>query len=376
MLPYFLNADGKYDPKLYNQVSNADKESLKNDIAKQLTWQRFRDDMFGSSEKLGDYTLFGLKSSEKESSFLASLSEEKRSFDTISFNKSDYPESEIKKFASENADLFDTYSLSMLTIKDESQVKKVFTQLTNNEITFEDAISEYSEKYYTDGDGKVTENFAYQIKENLEKEEDFTKISSLVKDSTSEIIKTNTGYSIYKCTGEKASANFEDAATIDAVKKYITTNKSNLIEEFFMEKANAFIADAKAENFANAAKKAGIEVVTLPAFPLNYGDISIADKLDASSAPAFANASSNENFLEKAFTMKVNDISEATVMGNYITVFHLTSIQNDKSDEAKISKINEELNSYDENSAQSALLSSSKVENKVSDVYFNKFLQR
>ena len=167
MLPYFLNADGKYDPKLYSQVSNADKESLKSDISKQLVWQRFSDDNFGSSKKLGEYEFFGLKSSEKETSFLASLNEEKRSFDTVSFDKSAYPESEVKKFGTENLDLFTSYSLSMITVKEEAQAKKLAGQLTNNEITFDDAVSEYSEKYYTDGNGKVKENFTYQIKENL-----------------------------------------------------------------------------------------------------------------------------------------------------------------------------------------------------------------
>ena len=111
MLPYFLNAEGKYDPKIYNQVSNADKESLKNNIAKQLVWQRFSDDTFGSSEMLGDYTFYGIKSSEKETAFLASINQEKRSFDTVSFDKSSYPESEVKK-SHQRTSLFSTLTAS------------------------------------------------------------------------------------------------------------------------------------------------------------------------------------------------------------------------------------------------------------------------
>ena len=376
MLPYFLNSEGKYDPKLYNQISNADKESLKTSISKQLVWQRFYDDTFGSSEKLGDYAFYGIKSSENENTFIASMGEEKRSFDTVSFDKSSYPESEIKKFGTENLSLFDTYSLSMITVKEEAQAKKILGQLNNSEITFEDAITEYSEKYYTDGDGKVKENFAYQIKENLEKEEDFAKVEALAKDALSEILKTNTGYSIYKCTGEKTSANIEETATFDAVKNYITTNKQSMVNDFFTEKAKTFVANAKIDGFDAAAKKAELEVASISAFPLNYGDVSIADKLDSSNAKAFANASSNEEFLEKAFSMKVNDISEPMTLGNFITVFQLTGIQNEKADEAKLAKLTEETTNYDQNGAQSALLSSKKVENNVADVYFNKFMSR
>lgn len=374
MLPYFLNADGKYDPKIYSKISNSDKESLKNDITKQLIWQRFNDDTFGSSKKLGNYEFFGLKSSENETSFLASINEEKRTFNTVSFNKADYPESEVKAFAQDNLNLFETYSLSMITVKDEAQAKKLSGQLANNEITFDDAVTEYSEKYYTDGNGKVKENYAYQIKANLADAEDFAKVTSLAKDSLSDVIKTNTGYSIYKCTGDKTAANLEETAVLDAVKNYIKTNESKRIDDYFITKANNFIAKAKLEGFESAAISSEVETVTIPAFPLNYGNVSLADRLNADDAKAYAYANTNEDFLSKAFAMKINDISEPMVMNNYVTVFQLTGIQNDKADEAALSKIKPETQDYDQNGSQTVLLSSAKVENNVMAVYSNKFL--
>lgn len=74
--------------------------------------------------------------------------------------------------------------------------------------------------------------------------------------------------------------------------------------------------------------------------------------------------------------MKLNDISEPMVMSNYVTVFQLKGIQNDKATEESTSKIKAEVIDYDQSDAQSALLSSSKVENNVADVYFNKFLSK
>lgn len=380
MLPYFLDSEGKYDPKLYNQISAKDKESLKANISRQLVWERFNEDMFGSAKKLGKddaaYTLYGLKSSQKEIDFLSSLGEEKRSFDIVSFDKSEYPESEIKAYGTKNIDLFNTYSLSMLTVKEEAQAKKLLGQLTNNEITFEDAITEYSEKYYTDGDGKVTSNFAYQIKENLADDNDLSKITSLAKDSLSEIIKTNTGYSIYKCTGDSTKADIEESATYDAVKNYVNTNEKAMIDEYFTAKAKSFVESAKANGFTEAAKESGIEAVSISAFPLNYGDVSIADSIAAADVKALSNASTNEEFLKTAFSMKLKDISEPVTLGNYVSVFTLTGIQNDKATDEQVKKIKTSVSDYDENEAQTALLQSKKVVNNVADTYFNKYLSR
>lgn len=376
ILPYFLNADGKFDPKIYNQVSNADKESLKSNITEQLTLQRFSDDNFGSSKSLGGYTFYGLKSSEKESEFLASLNSEKRAFDTVAFDKSSYPVSEIKKFGEENIQLFDSYALSVITVKDETQAKKLQAQIANNEITFADAVTEYSEKYYSDGDGVVKQNFAYQIKENLENEDDFAQIQSLAKDSISPVIKTKRGYSIYQGGGEKTGADIEDSATLDVIKNYITTNKQDVIESYFTEKAKSFISRATISGFESAASEAGVEIASIPAFPLNYSNVSIASSLDSSKAKAFVNASTNEDFLKKAFSMKLGDISEPLSMGNYITVFKLTDIQHEKADDDASDVLKNEITSYDQSSAQSALLSSPKVENNVFMTYSNNFASR
>lgn len=379
MLPHLLNAEGKFDPKLYNKISNSDKEAMKSEISNQIIWNRFNSDMFGVSEKLGNYALYGIKTSDSEKDFLSSLSNEKRALKTAAFSKADYPEEEIRKFGTENASLFDSYSLSVITVKDESQAKKLFTQLTNNEIVFKDAVTEYSEKYYSDGDGVVKQNYAYQIKENLENESDFAKIDGLAKDAVSEVIKTNKGYSIFQGTGAKKTANFDDNAILDVVKNYITTNKQDLIESYFIEKAKNLIAEDKSRNDHGSYifdEKNGLTVGSIPAFSLNYGNLSIAGTFDESNAKAFTGASTNEDFLKKVFSMKKDEISEPMVMGNYITVFQVTDIQNEAASEEQIEKIASETAGYDQTAAQSALLSSPKVENNVAAVYFNKFLQQ
>lgn len=397
-LPFLLNSEGKYDPRLYAQISETDKKSIRSEIETMLIWKRYNNDVFGgekafgdfiaclgdyqtafyfdSTEKLGDTVFYGIKSSGNEAAFLASLGEEKRAFNAVAFDKSKYPEDEIRKFASENSGLFDSLQLSVITVKDEAQAKKLRAQITNNEITFEDGVSTYSEKYFSDGYGKIDQNFAYQIKDTLESEDDFIKIDSLKNDELSDVIKTSRAFSIFKCTGEKTKADFDDAAVLDAVKNYITANKPDIIESYFKNEADAFIAGAKADGFANAARKSGLDLFSIPAFPLNYGNISLLDKLDSSDARPFSGASSNEDFLTKAFSMREGEISEPLTLGNYIAVLNLTGIQNEKFGDEIGKELVAEAAGYDQSIALSVLLSSKKLENNVSDVYFNRILRR
>ncbi len=398
MLPLFLNGEGKYDPKFYNMLPNSTKESLKSEFTTMSIWKRFSNDMFGgtkyfgeyiaclqdyrtafdfnSAETVGDYALYGLKTNEKETGFLASLENEKRAFDAVAFDKNDYPLSEVKAFASSNKDLFDTYSLSVLTVKEESQAKKLRGQISNGEVTFKDAVTEYSEKYYGDGDGNLKENFAYQIKEDLENEADFDKIAALTKDGLSEVVKTNRGYSLFQCKGEKSSADFSDEATLEVVKTYIKSNKQDLIDAYFTEKAKAFASDAKSSGFDSAAATFGLEKVSIPAFALNYGNASLLGRFAANGSKAFSNASSNEEFLTKAFSMGVNEISEPLVMDNYITVFMLKSIEKAETNSEKADSIKAEIASYDQEEALTTLFSGSKVENNVISTYISKCMPR
>ncbi len=374
MLPYFTGADGKFDPKLYESVPEADRNSFRASISEQLTSSRFSEDYFGSAEQIGGNSIFGRKASEKEINFLKNMISEKRSFDLVSYNKLNYPDSEVKAFALENAAMFNKYSLSVITCNDESTAKKVAGQIANNEITFKDAVTSFSEKYYSNGEGKIIESYEYQIKENLDNSEDFAKISALKADEISPVIKTARGYSIYRCDGESVKADFDNADTLNSARTYISEKESGRIEDYFIDKANSFVTEATVSGFDKAADKEGLTLTSVPAFPLNYGDADIADRIPTENIKEFTYANSSENLLEKAFSLKLNEISEPVVLGNYIIVLKLTGIQKEEATSDTDSKIAISSLNYDQYDAQSTLLSSKKVENKVSDVYFNKIL--
>lgn len=375
ILPYF-SKDGKYDPVLYASYPESDKAALRNDIAKQLSYSRFAEDVFGSDSKVGGNSLFGTKKSSKEAAFLKDFAAAKKTFIIASFDKTSYPDSEIMAYAKENADNFNSYSLLIVTVKEEAQAKKLQKQITGNELTFEDAVKEYSEKYFGNGDGVIENKYEYQVKGIFDKSEDIAKVDGLKKDEVSEVIKTNEGYSIFKATEEKTTANLADETTFNAVKDYIKVNESGRIEEYFTAKANDFAKAAEGVDFVKTARTMGVKVSSTVKFPLNYGDLSIADKLPSEDEPALANASSNEFFLEKAFALKANEISEPVVNGNYILVVKNIAAENDEVSSEASEALQNELSEYDQTSAQSVILNSKKVENNVTTVYFNNYLKK
>ncbi len=371
-LPYFLDENGKYSPELARLYSDEQKEEIRTSIKASLVSKRFQDDLFGSSEELGGKSFFGLKTSDAERDFLSGFGAKKRSFGIISFNKSNYPDSEVMKFAEANKDTFEKFSLSAISFADEKTAEKVQKQLSSGEIKFEDAVKEeYSEKYFTDAEGKITASYKYQVKGILADEASLETIKALAKDAFSGVVKTSSGYTVFRKDGESTQADFNDKNTFDVVKKYITSNESGKIEDYFIETAKNVTADATLNGFDALDVSAidGAEKVTVPAFSLNYGGVSLADKLPTDTAKQLSSAVSNEAFWEKAFGMKVGSYSEPIVLGNYVVVLNCTGEETAEVAADKADTLKSDIQGYDQSAAQANLLDSDKVENNVWNAY-------
>ena len=376
MLQQFTDADGNYNAKLYNQYPDAYKKSLRDEIKRTLVLNRFSEDIFGTSFEMGGKKLFGLKSSQKEADFLASMGETKKSYELVAFSKSNYPESEVKKYVDENKDLFSKIPLSVITVDEEKIAKTLSKQLASSEITFENAVSEFSEKYYSDNDGVISANFKYQLKDTLEDAADLEKLVSLANGSYSQIINTKDGYSIFKKTGDVIQANSDDASIISAARSYITSYESGRVEDYFKAQASSFISDAKSKGFDDAAQELGLTIHDIPSFALNYGDTSMMAKVPYDAASELSSAGTNENFWEKIFAMNTNDISEPFVLGNNVIVMKMIGEEKNEKNDNVLETIKTESASYDQASASSAILSSKKVENNVMATYFNNFIKK
>ena len=371
ILPYFNDENGNYSSKAYKQTSDDVKRELQKSAQANLTANRFTDDNFGSnSERLNFTSLYGLINPQAEKDFVADMNKNQRAFKVAMFSKSDYPLEEKLKFANQNAAKFNKYDMMIITVEDKSVAETVAKRLANNELTFEDAVSEYSEKNYSSTEGKLTNTYQYQIENLLPNKEDLGKITGLAVGSVSEIIQTNVGYSIFKNNAEYVKADFNNEETQRTLTSYLNTYEANLIEDYFTAKASDFIKAAKADSFAGAAEKLSVKTNDIEAFPLNYGNVDVLKTLDTS-ADGMANAERNENFLKKAFALKLNELSEPFVLGNNIVVLQFTS---ETTSEENDVNINSFVN-YDETAATDAVMKSDKLENNFLSVYFENFMR-
>ncbi len=365
MLNYFLDSDGNYSADRYNAVSETDRNTLRNDITRSLTFARFYEDVFGSQTKLGETSLYGIKTSEAESSYLNSFGSTKRSFDLVAFDTNEYPEEEVKAFAEKNSELFEKYDLSVISFKDESQAKKVLAQLKNNEVTFADAVTEYSEKYYSGSDGKSNSTYEYQLKQIISDAQQLKSIVELTQDSLSDIVKTSNGYSVFKADGAKASFIFDDTSK-SIVKSYINNYETSLKETYYTNRAADFKNATLTDGFDGACISFNVTKESIPAFAINYGNTPVADSLPQD-IKALATASTNENFLTKAFSLKDGEVSEPISLGDYVVVIKMTGEQKD---EVTTEDYTSTVQNFDQSSANSALFASDKVVNDFSKVYF------
>lgn len=374
MLRYFLDENGNYSQKLYKQTPASQIAKIQNDAENSLALARYSNDVFGQKNAFANETFFGTKQSSAELAFLKSFGETQRSFSLASFNLNNYPETEKFSYGKAHAEKFSKFSLAIISTTDKSKANTVVKRLQNNEITFADAVGEYSDKNYSADDGTLSSayTYAWQLEALLKNKADIEKIASLKKDAHSDAIELQNGFAIFSCKEEMQNANFEASETIAAVGSYLQTNEAGIIEDYFTKRANDFAEAARKNNFQVACKQFSVSEKTLDAFPLNYGSASIANSLDTS-VEGLANADTNENFLKKAFALSANEISEPIVNGNYILVLQMKeskTVPNTESD----SSIKNQIETYDNEASQHALMKDKKLTNNLSEVFQKYFL--
>ena len=372
--PYFYDENGKFSSKLYKQADPSSVENLRKNIENSLYTSRFHDDMFGSSSDfLGIDNLYGVKIAEPELNFFQSYGTEKRGFNMVAYKKADFPEEEVLKYAANNKAKFINYDLTVITVEDKSTADKVAKRISKEEITFEDAVSEYSENSYSNTEGKLTSSYQYQIENILNDKADLATIADLATGSVSPVIQTTTGYSIFKANAAPVQPDFETEEMKAKVSNYMTSYESGIIEDYYIAQANMFKSEAAASSFDEACEKLGMEKKEIAPFPLNYGSSSVTGSVDTS-VTGLRGADSNENFLKTAFSLNLNAYSEPLVMSDYVVVIqYTTSEKAEISDDNKPTVINSIVNG-DNNSAQNALMDSPKLDNKFIATYYSNLL--
>lgn len=372
--PYFADEKGVFSQKIYNTSVNNNPDrvaALRQDIESSLTSNRYAEDSFGGQTAFGKTTLYGLKVSNAEVDFIQKIGNDQRTFNLVSFNMSDYPDSEKVAYGKANSDKFVKYDFSIITVADKSKASSLLKRINGNEITFADAVSE-SQKSYSNDSGKINSKYHYQIEKFLKNSEDMAKLSALEEDAISEPIETTVGWSIFKADSKSVQPDFSDTNTVKTVYNYLTANEFSHIEDYYKETAKAFASVAKARGFNAACRQYNVKNIAVPAFALNYGNLSVLSKIDTS-LDGLSGADTNRNLLKTAFSLKDGELSEPITNYRNILVLQLTKSVIASASPIPAEAMIDELTNYDVSSAQTALLTSDKLENNVQDVYFNYF---
>ena len=323
MIQYFTDENGNYSAKAFREASETYKKSIRESVMKANISNRFRGDYLGETSNYIANTLYGLKTPENEAKFYSALTSKTRSFEMVSFAKGDYPDSEVLAFANKNKELFNSYNISAITASEESTINDIKKQLDNNEITFDDAAKTLSTKSYCDDNGKLTSNYTYQIKNFLTSDEDVAKLTSLATGSTTDVIKTATGFAIFRGDAAPDAPDFSTDDMISTVRNYISYNEQGLIDDYYMTLAEDFASSAASLGFAEAAEAAGLEKKEIPSFVINYGGNNFIGSLPFSNLSELSGVESNETFFKTAFSLKQNEISSPITNGNNILVIKL-----------------------------------------------------
>jgi hypothetical protein len=347
LIPYYYDDAGVYSLKLFNDTPESRKIALRKNVAENLIDRRYYDDVFGTgSETIDGYQLYGRKSSSKEDSFFKKMGAVERSFELAAFAISNYPVSEAEKYGRENPDLFKKYNLSVITSSTEDGAKKIKAQIDRGEVVFDDAVSEFSVKYYSGDDGKLTSSYQYQITNIVTSDDALASITALNVGDVSDVIATVNGFSIFRSDGAPVSADFSDAKIQSDIKNYMTMNVKGRIEDYYINIARDFSVAAARDGFDAACEAFGISKVDVSSFPMNYGNSEILGLVPSSSVAELSGAESNENFLRTAFSIRQNEISTPLVLGNNVVVLRLVEETN------KLEAVADESDETDENGAQ------------------------
>lgn len=316
-LDIYRDSDGKFSAAMYDNYTETEKRKTQDNVVKNLVQMRSYEDLFGSMAEVGDAPIYGLKASSNEIEFIRKMGEKTYSFEAVSFDMKNYPDSQKVAFGKAHSDLFVSYNLKVISCDSESKAKEVVKRVNNSEITFEDAITEYSKGYYGDKEtGVLAANHKYQLETAVVKPEDLEKITSLTAGSISPVIETASGYCVFKATEAPVQPDFEDAQTITTVYSYLLTREKSVIEDYYTSVAKDFVSKANSTDFYSAAEEFSVVVTPVAPFALNYNDTLLVGKSSLSSIPSLSYAASNENFFKTAFKLKKDEISAPVVLSS------------------------------------------------------------
>ena len=318
--PYMEN--GEFSEERYRNTPNSEKLTTRKLFRENLKEEQYREDLFDNT-----------KTHQDEIEFIKSMAENERSFRFVSYSFDDYPEEEVIAFGRANTELFRRIKLSKITInttRDEAEA--VLGQLEENPGRFEELARNQSSDIYAEKGGEMDWQYYYELEREFPTEESLDEVFSLTPGELSGIVpdEDETLWRVYRCESPAMSPDFEADETAEVLRRYMVRFEAGIIEDYLVQEADSFIAEARDNGFIDASISAGLQVEGTEYFPLNYGNSYFFKPVRPLSpdSDALSTAPYSEQFFIEAFSLEEGEVSEPVVLDRSVLVMEPANIRN------------------------------------------------
>jgi len=365
-LPQFQE-NGRFSSALYNRMDNNSRLSLWRQVQEEIAEKHFRSDVTG------------LLKPSAEAEFIGRMENPQRNFKMAVFDVDAYPEEEYEAYAREHSDLFRNVRLSMVTLSSsEREARRVLDSIKNGETTFEDAARAHSKDMYADRGGDMGMKMFHELSVDIPEEETRGIVISLAAGDYSDVIKTAAGWFFFRCEDAAQEADLTDPAVMEKVKSYLRNFERGRMENWAIERAEAFIALVNERGYDDAlSSQVGLQSRSFGPVPVNFGNVDLLTTLQSQSVSELSGSADNENFWKAAFSTPVGKPSQWIVQGS--NVFVLFPVGETEADASRQETVASNFSAYwldymNGQSLQQFFLNSPKMEDKFMDVYFRYFV--
>jgi len=307
-----FQVNGRFDADAYQATGNQDRFALRN----------FHRENAAFDQVIRD-ALTGTRFSSEEKRFVGELTGPQRSFDVVRFPFSEFPEDQVIAFVRENADLFTTIDLSVVTLGTEEEATEVRNRANEPGNPFGDLARTYSRDVYADQDGQIGPLYGYELQQELTDPADLSRLLELEEGEISPLIETTSGWAFYQAASAPATPDEVDGDLRSEARRYMEVYEQGRIQDYVRAEAEQFVASAAVDGFATAAGADGREILTTGFFPVNYGNSQFFGQLRSNDIPDLADAAFREDFFETAFSLDADQVSDPILLRQSALVLRL-----------------------------------------------------
>jgi hypothetical protein len=228
------------------------------------------------------------------------------------------------------------------------ETEQVLEKVKSGALSFEEAAKSHSKDPYADKGGDPGALYYHDFADGFAKKEDAEAVAALKKGDISGIYKVaDKTWAFFKVNEELVPTDLADAATIAEARNYMSGKERGIMETWALGKAKEFASAAAGQNFAAAARKAGLNVKSAGPFPINYQSptfvaygqrVPLFEPINTQTAEELAPAANSEKFFSAVFGLAKGAVSEALVLEDNVLVMTVTDDAQAKDEEVAIIK--------------------------------------